>query len=123
MKTEANQSPNRDPDSEEAYAEDTPLTWAFGDTPKVKIIAALLSEAERDINISDISRLSGVSRSAIYEHLDDLVELGVVAQTREMGGSTLYQINTENEAVEKIAELESVFLSQWCNDEIKITTE
>lgn len=96
----------------DAYAEATPLTRIFGDTPKTKIIAALLSEYNRDITISDISDLSGVSRSAIYNHIDDLVDLGIVKETREMGGSTLYQINTDSEIVQRVAEIESIIVAQ-----------
>lgn len=119
MKVDTGQSPQPDSDSDEPYAEDTPLTWALGDTPKVKIIAAMLSEADRDINISDISRLSGVSRSAIYEHLGDLVALNIIEETRELGGSTLYQINKDNEVVEKIAEVEAALIQQWCDGDIE----
>lgn len=95
-----------------SYAEGTPLTQVFGDSPKTKIIAALLSEYNRDINISDISRLSGVSRSAIYDHIDQLVDIGIVKQTRKMGGSKLYQINTDSEIVQHIADIEAKLAAQ-----------
>lgn len=107
----------------EPYAEGTPLPLIFGDTPKTKIIAALLSEASRDINISDIARLAGVSRSAVYEHLDDLIDLNIVEETREMGGSTLYQINTESALVEQIAELEASFLEEWQAGHVSVDDE
>lgn len=104
----------------EPYADATPLTWLFGDSPKTKLIAAMLSEADKDINISEISRLSGVSRNTVYEHIDDLVKLNIVIKTREMNGGTLYQINTNNEIVRDIAKIEQKLVDQWYNDDITV---
>jgi len=88
------------------YAEDTPLTWLFGENPRIKILAAFLSEAGKDMRVSDIARLAGVSRSTAYNHIDYLVEIGAVRPTRKIGGSTLYEVDTENEIVQHIMKIE-----------------
>lgn len=100
-------------DPEEAYADETPLTWVFGDHPKVRLIAALLSEKDRDINVQDLSRMSGLSRDAVYTHLDHLVTNGIVVQTRKLGNSPMYQINKEHNAVPLIWEIEQILLDNW----------
>ena len=94
------------------YAEDTPLTWALGDKSKVKILAALLSEKDQDINISDLSRLSGLSRSTIYDHIGVLQDAGLVKKTREVSNSDMFQIDTDSEGVEHLAKLEQFLLAQ-----------
>lgn len=94
----------------EAYAEDTPLTHLFGSGARVRIISALLSEDGTDLNTSDIARLAGVARSTVYDHLDDLRELGVVERTRTVGDSPMYRIDTESPVGRKTAELEGVTL-------------
>lgn len=112
---EARRSDDNDPEKpvSEPYAEDTPLTWMFGDHPKARIIATLLSEHERDLNISDIARLAGISRPSVYDHLDDLVEKHIVVETREVGNSTMFAINRENTAVQLAAEMEETLMEQW----------
>lgn len=94
-----------DPESE-AYAEGTALTKLLGEGPKVKILAAFLAEPDLDHNVTDVARLAGVTRKTVYSHLDDLLELGVVEQTRETGGSPRYKIDTDDAAAKKLAELE-----------------
>jgi len=71
---------------QEPYAEDTVLTQVFGNHAEPKILAALLSEPDQDLNVTQIAELAGVSRKTVYEHLDRFVELGLVEQTREVAG-------------------------------------
>jgi len=100
-------------DIEDPYAEDTPLTWIFGNHSKVRIISALLSEADRDLNITDIARIAGISRSAVYDNIDDLLQLNIVRRSRRVGDSKMYEINKENEAVKLVARLENKLLEDF----------
>lgn len=89
----------------QSYAENAALTELFGDSPKVKILAVLLQQG-RDTNISTIADVGGMSRSSVYKYIDDLISLGVVEQTREIGGSPLYQIDKESDVAKRLSELE-----------------
>jgi DNA-binding transcriptional ArsR family regulator len=101
------------PDSDnEAYAEDTPLTWVFGSHPKVKIITVLLS-GEHDMNITDMAQLAGMSRSAVYDHLDDLLVHGIIKETREIGSSSMYSINKDSAIAQLIGQLEHELLDSY----------
>lgn len=93
-------------ESNNTYADGTALTQLFGDSPKVKILSSLVSESDVDLNVTQIADLAGLHRTTVHDHLDDLQELGVVEQTREVGGSPMYQINRDSEVAEDIAELE-----------------
>jgi DNA-binding transcriptional ArsR family regulator len=104
-------------DSNEAYAENTPLTAAFGDGARTKIIAALISEQNRDLNVSDIANLAGVARSTVYDHINALQELNIITKTREIGGSPMYEINTDSELVEHIQMVEGLAGRELLNDE------
>ena len=97
---------------QQGYSEETPLTTLFGESPKSKIIATLLSERERDLDITTISRLSNLSRSSTYKHIDELIDFGLVVQTRQIGGTKLYSINQENPIIKSISELEMKILKQ-----------
>lgn len=98
---------------DEPYAEETPLTWLFGDHPESKLVAAILSERDQEINISDWARLAGVSRSPLYNHLDSLLEHGVVELGQKDGSSQLYRLNRGTKVVELLVKLESRLLQRW----------
>lgn len=104
-------------DIPEPYANDTPLVEMFGPNARIKIIAALLGEREHDWNVSDIARSADVARSTVYEHLNDLQQWGIVVQTREVGGAPMYQINTENEIVKHVVEIQGLALERLLNEE------
>lgn len=93
-------------ESGEAYAEGTVLTKLFGGHARTKITAAALSEPDQDLNVTELAELSGVTRKTVYEHIDEIVALGVLEETREVAGSKMYQVNRENDIAEKVAELE-----------------
>lgn len=89
----------------EAFAENTLLTKLLGDNPRAKILSALLSESDRDVNVTEIANLTGMSRSTVYRHLKPLEKLDVVEHTRDVGGSPMYRINRESPAAQDIAHL------------------
>lgn len=95
-----------------AFAEEAVLTNLLGGHPKVKILSVLLSEGH-DINISQIAEQAGVSRSTVYNHIDDLEDLQVIEETREIGGSHLYQINRQSSIAKKLAQLEWDLLDKF----------
>ena len=95
-----------------AFAEEAALTSLLGTHPKVKILVVLLSEG-RDINVSEIAKQAGMSRSTVYNHLGALQELGVVEKTREIRGSPLYQLNRESEVAKRLGELEWTLLEEF----------
>ena len=101
----------------EPYADDTPLTHLFGSGARVKIVAALLGEAGTDLNVSDIARLAGVARSTVYDHIDDLRELGVIEHTRNVGDSPMYRFDADDEVGEHVAKLEGVALRHLLENE------
>lgn len=96
----------------EPYADDTPLTALFGTHAKTKILAALVSERDRDLNVSDIARLAGVVRSTVYEHLDELLAIGVIEETRTVGNGPMYQLNQDSPIAKRVYELEGLVLKQ-----------
>lgn len=70
----------------------------LGDHPKTRILLALLTDPNRDYNVTDIARLAATDRSTVYRHLDELLHLGLVIETRKSGNAPMYQLNPESEA-------------------------
>lgn len=95
----------------EAFADGTPLVKLFGDGARVRIISVLVDERSRDLNVSEIARQAGIARSTVYDHLDGLMDLGVISYTRTTGPSDRYQL-ADNEMGEFLYKLDGVTLRQ-----------
>lgn len=100
------ESTTRNEAEDVAYAEQTVLYEVLGSPAKVKILAALLGDHDRDLNASDVSRMAGIDRATFYTHIDLLRDYGLVELTRTVGQSKMYQINKESEAAKTLAEFE-----------------
>jgi len=94
----------------ESYAQESPFVPLFGQPARTKILAAFVSERGRDLNVSYVAELAGVARSTVYDHLDDLQDLGVIEHTRDVGGSPMCQLNEESDVAEELVRLEGVTL-------------
>ena len=103
---------DRQQDSQEAFAKGTPLVELFGKPGRTKLISVIVDEGENDLSISELARQAGVARSTVYDHLDDLVELGIVKETRETGPSTRYQLDNDNEIAELLYQLDGLVLKR-----------
>lgn len=98
---------------DDPYANDTPLTWVFGDNERVRIIAALLSERERGLEPEDVVRISGVPVGEATEALDVLNEWGIVNTNASSSEELIYRIDMENPITQRIHEVESLLLKRY----------
>lgn len=98
----------------EAYADDAPLMALFGRPAKTKLLSVFVAERGRDLSKSELARQAGIARSTVYDHLDDLIKLGVVRNTRttDAGHSARYQLNEDSDIAEKLYELEGLTLKE-----------
>lgn len=105
---------NREDIPDTAYADRAPFAVLFGNAGKAKILSAFVAERGRELTISEIARFSGVARSTVYKHIDDLEELGVIKHTRETNGghSSLYQLSEDSDIAELLYKLEGTILSE-----------
>lgn len=55
-----------------------------------------------DYHITDIAEKAGVSRPTVHGHIEDLVDLGLVVRTRNVGRSRMFRINTDNGIVREV---------------------
>jgi Fe2+ or Zn2+ uptake regulation protein len=98
--------------TEEAFADGTPLMHLFGTPARTRILSVFVDEREFDLSVTEIADQAGVARSTVYDHLDHLVALGVVEQTRETGGGTRYQLNQDSDIAEYLYKLDGVTLKR-----------
>ena len=98
-------------DGTEAFADGAPLVQLFGGGARARILAVLVDERQRDLSISEIARQAGVARKTVYDHIDELIDLGAVEVARETKQSKRYTL-AATAVGEKLYELEGVTLQQ-----------
>lgn len=106
-------------ESGEAYADDTPLVELFGDSARARIVAAAVGNRERDLSPSELARQAGVARPTVYDHLEDLQEIGAIKKARETSQSSRYTL-ADNDLGKLLYKTEGVALQNLLEAEGKI---
>ncbi|WP_330631404.1 winged helix-turn-helix domain-containing protein [Halocatena halophila] len=91
---------------EDTYADGTTLVNLLGTPARVRILAVLTSETDRDLNPTQIMEQAGIGSTAFYDHIDDLRAWGLVEKTRMAGNSPMFRLNTDSEAAQYLGKLE-----------------
>lgn len=107
------------PDADTAFADGHPYMDVFGSPGRTKILAAFVSERGRDITISYVAQLAGVARSTVYDHIEELEDMGVINETREMGQSKYYTLNNDNDLAHELYRLEGIALKNRGQHEVE----
>lgn len=98
------------------------LNSVFGTSSKTRIIAVLVTKSQRDLSVREIANLAGIERTATYEPLQELVDIGLIVETRTVSNSQLYQINRESDSARLIAELQFALAEEF-SDQIHETED
>ncbi len=78
----------------------------FGDTPQLKVLDFLIENFSFDYPMTQIARESKVSYNSIRVFFDNFVKAGILIQTRKVGKSDYYKLNTENIFVKNLIRLD-----------------
>lgn len=80
----------------------------FGDSPMIRVLDFLLAERGLyDYTLSDISENSGVSWTTLHRVFPELVEMGVVEQTRTIANARLYRLNEKNPIAQELIKVDN----------------
>ncbi|MBI2558566.1 hypothetical protein HYW20_04540 [Candidatus Woesearchaeota archaeon] len=82
----------------------------FGDSPTIRVLDFLLTERELDFSISDMARNAGVGRATLYRIWEQLIDNNIIIYTRAVGKSKLYKLNTQNQKIKKMIELDDMLI-------------
>ena len=77
-----------------------------GDMPIFKVINFLIENKGLDFTKKDVVDGSGISRASLFNYWPDLEKLGIVRVTRRIGKAKLFALNSNNQLMQKILELE-----------------
>lgn len=78
----------------------------MGDTPLSRIMDFLVGNKGMDFSKTQIAEGAEISRTALFNHWNTIENFGFVKVTRIFGKTKLYALNTENEIVQEILNLE-----------------
>jgi Fic family protein len=91
-------------------AEEGPIATLFSGPARTRIIEAFVANSNRELNVSDIARLSDTARSTVYRHIEELEELDIIEPVGE--GTKRYTLNHDDEIAEFLNKLEGVTLKR-----------
>lgn len=92
---------------DDGYAtEEHVLLSVLGDHPKTKLLAVFIGNPQMDFNVTELAEYANLKRDTVYKYLDTLRGWGMVEETRKVGNSQMYSLNTDSEAAESLATFE-----------------
>lgn len=95
-------------DADEAYADGTPLVELFGDDARTRLCSVFAGRRSREFTVTELADAAGLTRKSVYEHVDDLVELGVAEEVD--AGSSRRFTTAETDVARKCYELDGAVL-------------
>ena len=96
--------------------EESAFVKLFGDYPAVRVIDFLITFREFDYPLTEIAENSNVAWSTIHSFFPNLVNIGIVKQTRKIGRAKLYKLNIENPLVEELIVLDNRLIKELANE-------
>ncbi len=79
----------------------------FGDYPIIRVLDFLIENDIFDYSKKDIGRNADVSWNTLENFWSRLEETGVVTYTRKVGKAKMYKVNTKNQVVQQLIELDN----------------
>lgn len=75
------------------------FTELWGDLPRNRLLDFLGDHPASDYSITELAEHAGLARPTIYSALAELEKAGLVTQTRTLGQSRMFKLNTDNSLV------------------------
>lgn len=99
--------------------ETTIFIEAFGDSPVIRVLDFLLEGRDLDYSLTDIAANASIGWTTLHRIWGNLVKLGIVKHTRNIGKARLFRLNIENEAVKRLVKVYDALLVQQSEDILK----
>lgn len=95
---------------DDGYA-DSAMTTLLGSHAKAKMLTVFVGKSHTDLSASEVADLAGIHPSTFNQHVDDLLDLGVVVETRQSGNAQLYQLNPESDVADDLRALQTTLVA------------
>ena len=85
---------------------DSILVEVFGNNPTIKVLDFLITFQKFDYPLTEIAKNAGVGYATLQSFWNKLVTNRIVINTRRVGKSDLYKLNTNNPAIKQLIKLD-----------------
>lgn len=103
------------------YSDESPFVRLLGTPGRVRILDAFLTKYMTEMSASDISNLTGVSKSTFSRNKDVLQELDLIEQSSNKGGEQFYKLNLDSSLATLLGDFHTQLLNH--SDHVKSKTE
>ncbi|MBU1939954.1 hypothetical protein KKH30_04270 [Candidatus Micrarchaeota archaeon] len=93
--------------------EDMLFFRAFGASPRNKVLMFLIENNIFDYSKYDIAENCGISRATLDTFFRDILKLGILQKTRDVGRATLYKVNMRSPIVAELARLNELVADKY----------
>lgn len=91
----------------------------MGDSPTIRVMDYLLTMGNLDFSITDMAENAGIGRATLYRIWDNLIKYKIIVHTRNIGKAKLFKLNTENEKIKKLMELDDMLVLEDLRKRVK----
>ncbi len=84
----------------------------MGDSSTIRVLDYLLTERGLDFSITDLAENAGISRATLYRIWDKLIKNKIIIHTRDIGKAKLFKLNTKNEKIKKLIEVDDLLIME-----------
>lgn len=95
-----------------SYVEGSIFLRVLGSPGRVKMLAVLLGKHYKELSAAQIADLAGIDVSTFHRNVDTFVDIGIVEETRTVGGTQLYQLDTEHPVSKALGKTRWALLEQ-----------
>lgn len=99
--------------------ESTIFIDAFGSSPVIRVLDFLIEGRDLDYSLTDIAENANIGWTTLHRIWDNLVRLGIVKHTRDIGKAKLFRLNMDNDAVKKLIKVYDALLVQETEKALK----
>lgn len=100
-----------DPDGADgSYVEGSALVELLGSPGKVKMLDVFLGKHYEELSAAQAADLAGIDVSTFHRNVDVLLDVGVVEETRTVGGTQLYRLDADHPVSKALGQAQSALL-------------
>jgi DNA-binding transcriptional ArsR family regulator len=93
---------------------DRPFEGILGNTVELRLFEYLLSLPKRDFNITELTKVSGVSRTSVDRTIKEFLAWGITKEVSHRGNMTFYALNEDSQIVKALSALNHSLLEKMC---------
>ncbi len=93
-----------------SYTEGSALVELLGSPGKVKMLDVFLGKHYEDLSATQVADLAGIDVSTFHRNVDAFLDVGVLVETRTVGGTQLYRLDTDHPVSKALGQTRSALL-------------